>query len=292
MAHPAELVARGTTTATRRSRDELRDLLISTGVELLVEDGLGTGAGHLTFKRVFEWLEQNTGVRVTNASVIGRIWTNQSEYQTEVLVAIASNDGSEVLESAFRALQPSLARFDRSTIEGRYGALRELARAGGARHIALLGDSKRWQRWVGVWALVMAGTGPDTKADGPVADALRTGYESVTQRFELAYARMLSSFGFRLRHPLTLRQLTVATGALAEGCVLRYGVDEASTRSIIRPTGPNGEDQEWTLFSVGIEALLNAFVEIDPDWDPAGPGSQRRGEHGPSEWAAIPPNRA
>src|SRR5580658_3457851 len=187
MADPAEVVARGTTTPTRRSRDELRDLLVSAGVELLVEEGLGTGAGHLTFKRVFEWLEQNTGVRVTNASVIGRIWTNQSEYQTEVLVAIASNDGSEVLESAFRTLQPSLARFDRRTIEGRYGALRELARAGGAGHIELPGGSKRWQRWVGVWALVMAGTGPDTKAGGPVADALRSGYEAVTQRFELAY---------------------------------------------------------------------------------------------------------
>jgi hypothetical protein len=289
MADPVEVVARHSTTPTRRSRDELRDLLVSAGVELLVEEGLGTGAGHLTFKRVFEWLEQNTGVRVTNASVIGRIWANQSEYQTEVLVAIASSDGSEVLESAFRSVQPALARFDRRTVEGRCGALRELARVGGAGHIQLLGASKRWQRWVGVWALVMAGSGPDTAAGGPVADALRKGYEVVTQRFELAYARMLSSFGFRLRQPLTLRQLTVATGALAEGCVLRYGVDEASTRSIIRPTGPNGEDEEWTLFSVGIEALVNAFVELDPDWDPAGPGSQRRGEHGPSEWAALPP---
>ncbi len=289
---PAEVVARRTITPTRRTRDELRDLLVSAGVELLVEEGLGTGAGHLTFKRVFEWLELTTGVRVTNASVIGRIWTNQLEYQTEVLVAIASSDGSEVLQAAFRALQPSLAGLDRGTVEGRLAALRELARVGGAAHIELLSGSKRWQRWVGVWALVMAGTGPDTEAGGPVADALREGYEAVTHRFELAYDRMLSSFGFRLRPPLTLRQLTVATGALAEGCVLRYGVDEASTRSIVRPTGLNGEDQQWTLFSVGIEALLTAFVELDPDWDPAGPASRRRGEHSPREWAAGPPKGA
>jgi hypothetical protein len=291
MADPAEVAASRPAPQTRRSRDELRELLISAGVELLVEEGLGTGAGHLTFKRVFEWLEQTTGVRVTNASVIGRIWTNQSEYQTEVLVAIASSDGSEVLESAFRALQPSLARFDRRTIEGRWGSLREMARVGGSAHIALLSGSKRWQRWVGVWALVMAGTGPDTTAGGPVADALREGYEVVTRRFELAYSRMLSSFGFRLRQPFTLRQLTLSTGALAEGCVLRFGVDEASTKDIVRPTGPNGEDQDWTLFSVGIEALLRAFVEIDPDWDPDGPASQRRGEAGPSVWAALPARR-
>ncbi len=269
----------------RRSREELREMLVSAGVDILLEEGLGSGAGHLTFKRVFEWLEQHTGVRVTNASVIGRIWDNQAEYQTDVLVAIASTDGSEVLESVFRALQPLLARFDRTTVEGRWAALREMARVGGAAHVDLLANSTRWQRWVGVWALVMSGGGSDGGPAGPVADALRRGSDAVTQRFERAYERMLSSFGFRLRAPLTLRQLTTATGALAEGCALRYGVDPASTRRIRRPTGPGGAEQEWTLFSVGVEALVRAFVEIDPDWDPAGPASQRRGDHGPREWS-------
>jgi hypothetical protein len=71
MAKSADVVAHRSA-MTRRSRDELREMLLSAGVELLVEQGLGTGAGHLTFKRVFEWLELNYGVRVTNASVIGR----------------------------------------------------------------------------------------------------------------------------------------------------------------------------------------------------------------------------
>ncbi len=282
----AETTIPRTARTPRRSRDELRELLINAGVDLLVEEGLGSGADHLTFKRVFEWLEQTTGIRVTNASVIGRIWDNQSEYQTEVLVAIASSDGNEMLEAAYRNLRPTLAQFDRSTIEGRWGALRELARVGGAAHIEAMAGSTRWQRWVGVWALVMAGAHPDRAVAGPVADALRHGYETVTQRFEGAYARMLSSFGFRLREPLTLRQLTVATGALAEGCALRDGVDPKSSRHILRPSGPNGEDQDWTLFSVGVEALFRMFVELDPDWDPTGPESRRRGERGPRDWSS------
>jgi hypothetical protein len=285
MADTAEALPSRNPRSTRRTRDELRELLVSTGVQLLIEEGLGTGAGHLTFKRVFEWLEQNTGVRVTNASVIGRIWENQSEYQTDVLVAIASSDGTEMLEAAFQTLRPTLARFDRSTLEGRWGAISELARVGGSAHVRVLAGSTRWQRWVGVWALVMAGADPESEAAGPVADALRHGYETVTRRFEMAYARMLSSFGFRVRPALTLRQLTVATGALAEGCALRYGVDPTSTRDIMRPTGPNGELQEWTLFSVGVEALFRAFLEIDPDWDPGGPESRRRGDAGPGVWA-------
>lgn len=277
MARSAQAMPHRPAAPSRRSRQELRELLLTAGVELLVEEGIGTGAGHLTFKRVFEWLEATTGVRVTNASVIGRIWENQSEYQTAVLVSIASSDGYEVLESARTALRPSLRRFERTTNEGRTTALRELCRIGGAAHIELLTGSKRWQRWVGVWALAMAGTDPETDVDDPVADALRHGYEAVTSRFEGAFALMLSTFGFRLRQGLTLRQLTVATGALAEGCALRYGVDTDSTRSIMRLTGPDGEEEEWTLFSVALEALVNAFVELDPQWDPAVAQSRRRG---------------
>jgi len=287
MADPAEAEATPGAAPPRRSREDLRRLLVSAGLDLLVEEGLGSGAGHLTFKHVFDALERKTGVRVTNASVIGRIWDNQSEYQTEVLATIASTDATEALERAFRVLRPSLARFDRTTVDGRWGALREMARIGGAAHLEVLSGSARWQRWVGVWALVMAGTDPESTATDPVAEALRDGYETMTCRFEGAYARMLSSFGFRLRPPFTLRQLTVATGALAEGCALRYAVDPGSIRSIKRPTGPNGEQEEWTLFSIGIEALLNTFVEIDPEWDIAGLPAKRRGDHGPSQWGAA-----
>lgn len=35
---------------------------------------------------------------------------------------------------------------------------------------------------------------------------------------------------------------------------------------IVLPTGRNGEDQEWTLFAVGLEAILQHFFEPDPDW--------------------------
>jgi hypothetical protein len=40
---------------------------------------------------------------------------------------------------------------------------------------------------------------------------------------------------------------------------------------IFLPTGPDGEDQEWTLFAVGTEALALRFFELDPDWTPPTP---------------------
>src|ERR1700734_1429918 len=83
---------------TRRSREEIRLLMMTAGLDLLAEEGLGIGAEELTFKRVFDRVEASTGKRLTNASVIRRVWTNQAEFQDDVLsaVAMAGDGGGEI----------------------------------------------------------------------------------------------------------------------------------------------------------------------------------------------------
>jgi hypothetical protein len=49
---------------------------------------------------------------------------------------------------------------------------------------------------------------------------------------------------------------------------MRQRVDQ-QLEGILRPTGPKGEDQEWTLFAIGLEALMQQFFEPDPDWNPS-----------------------
>ena len=75
--------------AERQSREELRDILLKSAREVVEEEGIETGTSNLTFKRVFDRVEQETGRHLTNASVIGRIWRNQAEFQADVLMAIA-----------------------------------------------------------------------------------------------------------------------------------------------------------------------------------------------------------
>ena len=75
----------------RRTREELQELILEAGRELLLSEGLGTGAEHLTFKRVLALVEATTGIRVTNASVIRRIWDNQEEFQLEVIQSIVND---------------------------------------------------------------------------------------------------------------------------------------------------------------------------------------------------------
>lgn len=115
----------------RQSREELRELLLDTGRSILYEDGLGTGAEALTFKRVFDRVEERNGIRITNASVIRRVWENQAEYQADVLATIAEHANVEEIDISVDAIRPMLSAVDLSTPASRQAAMRELCRVGG-----------------------------------------------------------------------------------------------------------------------------------------------------------------
>jgi hypothetical protein len=255
----------------KQSREELRTLLLGTGRTILREEGLGTGAEALTFKRVFKRVEKDTGVRLTNASIIKRVWENQADYQADVLVAIATDVGRAEIDQTFEGLGPLFRSIDLSSPEARRRAIREVCRVGGAAKIDALRRSRNWTSWIGVWSLAtVSDTGEQRKR---IDLALLDGYATITNRFEEIYGANAELLGLRIRKGLTIRQYTMAVGALAEGSALRSRVDPAEMAGILRPTGPSGEEQEWTLFAIGVEALLWQFFELDPEWTPVDRGA-------------------
>jgi hypothetical protein len=260
--------------ALRHSRDELRALMLTTGGAVLVDGGLGTGVDHITFKRVFERLAAEQGIHLTNASVIGRIWPDQAAYQSDVLLGFARQESSSQFLQTLGPLQEMIERADLSSVESRRLALQELCRVGAAANMQAIRDSPTWDTWRGVWAYAFQRAGRRAKASAgsntrqEVRKTLLHGYEATTRRYQAIYEAAGPLLGFRLRSPYTFRQLAVAVSALAEGCGLRDQVDPGSSRHILRPTGRGGEKQEWTLFGIGVEALMNQFLEPDPDWRP------------------------
>jgi hypothetical protein len=241
--------------------------MLDAAQQILLEEGLGVGTEALTFRRVFDRVEQDTGLRLTNASIIRRVWENQSDYHTEVLLAIAAEAGDEGFAAATRAIAPVLAALDTSSPAHRLAAVREICRVGGNAEIITLDGSTAWSLWIGVWALATAGEVTDQKRR--IRQALAASYRSGHDLFLNTYRVLSNELGLRMRDRLTLRQFTVAVGALAEGCALRNRVDE-DQRGFLLPTGPGGEEQEWTLFSLGVQALAERFFEIDPEWESAG----------------------
>lgn len=259
----------------KQSREELRALLLDSGRAILREEGLGSGAEALTFKRVFDRVAKETGLRLTNASIIKRVWENQAEYQADVLVAIATDDGHVELDRTVEALLPFFEEMDVSTAEARWRSASELCRLAGGANADALRTSANWTSWIGVWALATAGDPYVYR--GRIEAALVEGYELFTKQLEEIYAGMADLLGMRLREQLTMRQFTISVEGLAEGCALRNRVDHSDMDGILRPTGLHGELQEWTLFAVGLEGLVRQFFDLDPRWSPgAAPAGRHR----------------
>jgi hypothetical protein len=245
----------------KQTREELRATLLEAGREILFEEGLETGSANLTFKRVFERVEDKTGLRVTNASVIRRVWDNQADYQADVLVTIAHDEGRPEADSAVQAVAAVLDGVDLSTPESRTRALQEVCRVGGAASSNAIANSASLSLWISVVAIATSTALPDERRR--IQAALQEGYDAVSKFWEETYAALADLLRVRIRPPWTMQHFVMAVTALSEGCSLRDRVS-GNIERITRPTGPNGEDQEWTLFASGLEALVRQFFEPTP----------------------------
>src|SRR5665213_329984 len=108
--------------STRRSREELRTTLVEEGLAILLAEGLEAGSRNLTFKRVFDRVEAKSGLRITNASVIKRIWENQADFQADVLVTIARGEARRAQVSGQRVVT-MVQDFDMTSPQSRSHAL-------------------------------------------------------------------------------------------------------------------------------------------------------------------------
>ncbi len=250
--------------SSRRTREELRTTLVEEGREILLSEGLETGSSNLTFKRVFQRVETKTGLRITNASVIRRIWENQADFQADVLVTIARDEARRAQGSG-RRVTTMLGDLDMTSAETRALALREVCRVEGNASSTAIGRSDNWQLWLGVIGMAICGAQPDLQAR--IKGALAEGYRSVTEFWSANFAALVGLLGFRIRHPWSMDQFSRAAIAFAEGCALRQlaGDDAEMT---MRPTGPAGEDQEWSHYAIGLEALARQYLEPDPEFAP------------------------
>jgi len=233
---------------------------------MLRDQGLGNGAEALTFKKVFERVEEESGIRVTNASVIRRVWKNQADFQADVLMTIALDDHHHLVELGLGAVKPILDNVDVRSPTSREETMRELCRVVGGVNARAVRQPSDWPLWIGVWALAASGQPLDYRQR--IESALFTGLDKFMEQVVEAYSAMADLLGFRLRAPFSLRQFAVAADSLGQGYGLHERVDGSIAEEIELATGPGGRLQTWTLFAVAFECLVQRFFEIDPDWGP------------------------
>lgn len=244
---------------SRRARSETRQLIIDTGIRLLMDRGLRGGCDHVGMSDVLAEIERTTGQRITNASVYGRIWASQPEFHRDLLMEAAGYFPSGEEQATRAAAEALLADADLSTADSRAAVLAEFCRVGGAAHLETMGASRAWQTWLAIWAI--------TVSTPEIDDDLERG-PSIARRHDLAvreFAQVLHEVLPRVRHAIrpefTLGQLAMAVYALSEGLVLHQHFAAEDVVTVTLPTGADQNPQQWTLFSVSLQALLTRFVQ-------------------------------
>ena len=235
-------------------------------MEVLKVEGLGLSVENITFKKVFDHIDLTTGMRITNSSVIGRIWKDQADFHLALLLEGADMPVDDEFYLTLAPIAELLETADRSSLESRQATMREICRLAGRANLDWLISGGTWPIWIGVWLASVMGETTDRKLE--LAEHMRANYGLHSDAYEEIYSETLAFLGHRVREPYTIRQLTDAIMSLTDGSAIRAMIDEPAIMGIMRPTGPGGEMQEWSLFSIGIEALTFHFAEPIPRWRP------------------------
>ena len=262
----AEVTADPTVRRARLRRNELRDLLLEAGQEIIAEEGMGAAAGSLTFRKVFDRIEREQGLRFSNASVIGRIWKNLADYRSDVLASTASEFVTGELDAVAEVLFPLLEETDLRSPAQREVMFNELLRLGGAAAMESSPAGSAWVPWLGV---LLSQEGTEAGTDEVQVRAAAT--EAVRQanlQWEEVFGAMLDLLGYRLRAGFELANFAWTVGMLTDGFVIARAMDEEQSVTSL-PTGPGGALRAWSTHSLALRAVAEQYFEPDPEWTPA-----------------------
>jgi hypothetical protein len=247
----------------RRSRQELREIVLEAGRDVLLTEGLGTGAEHLSFKRVLSHVAATRGIRITNASVIGRIWENQEQFQLDVVNSIANIQGDEEVSVATGAFDAALGRLDVSTPPLRRASLAELIRVSCAEYLTSASTSAASIQMALVSYVAASQT---ATSDNRLIDSFRDTNRRLTARYEELYALGLNACGWRIRPQYTVHEVATLFSAIAEGILLHQLIDPDAFSPIVLVSELDGSEVEWTQLGITMNSLVAFFAEPDPDW--------------------------
>lgn len=250
-------------TPTRRSRQELADLVLGAGLELLAASGPLPNVDELTYKAVFAHLQTTRDIRVTHASVHERIWRNQTAFQIDVLRRAADALPAATFLSETGEAAKVVETADLSTPEGRMWSTMEMIRISCNGDIASNDFTLSTFQTIRQVVARLSADHPD-RAD--LAKTVRETRERIAGEYLQLFQFLVAALQLRVRPELqlslddALRSLFAQVVALADGFVL----DGPDANTLTLPTGRDGQDQHWHLYSWSVWCAARTFLEPDP----------------------------
>ena len=232
--------------------EEVRHRLLSSATNEILHHGLGFGVDKATLETAIDTAEVPRGVSY-------KLWREsavddespQDSLRHAVIAAIACNSPDDWIPASRTFFEEEAAKFHRGETTPQ-----QIFRAVGIFAHRLISESLEI-RLVQAFTATAA-TQPNTPP--AIANALTQGRSKVLAGYNKLIADFASEVGARARPGRSIEEFTEALGTVVRG--ISQGPATGSTPQIIeRPTGVDGEAQEWTVAGICIEALAHQHFD-------------------------------
>jgi hypothetical protein len=262
--------------------EEVRRRMLEAGRELAIEAGAALTIEHL---RVEEIIQR---ARVPRSSAY-RMWPYREEYIDDLLCYLAGagnwfNDRPVFDPETFTVLK-QVVEDNRELIgsrEGRRALLREIVRLTVAQNYAALTESGTWRLHMALSATL--GSTRSGEARQKIAAALEQSQRVSRDSLVAVFWFLAQELGLRMRDPAaTIEHMQLAGGLLVQSVALRNvqvraaaAGDDAGEAAVVDALlnaplpgpGLHGQPAEWTLAAFAYMGVVDAFIELDPDFTP------------------------
>jgi AcrR family transcriptional regulator len=241
----------------RRSGEQTKDLLIRTGLAMLLDRGVAAGVSHIRLQEVVRRAGLTTGAAY-------RLWPDQDAFHHDLAVAAAS----------WRTDLPVAGTWARIGELVRTSApLMEVVRQGTQAHVDTFDDDERSRQRSARSFLVALALRATSANWTDLRDASVARHTESVREFAALYRTLMAAYGLRIREPFTTERFTVAMAALGEGFALQS--IQGIAHPHIRRAGPPGVGEDWTLFGLAVWALIEGCTEpVTADGPPGIDGAE------------------
>lgn len=261
----------------RLSRERLRTLVLDTGVELLLDEGLGTSRAPIGYADAFRWLERNRALTVSRAQVHRRIWDSIDHYRVDVLTELTSFPPAPTYTATLAAVTDGLgamAAAGRSPLDApapqRRRSLMHLAKVAVEANAAAARTDRRTAAFDALWAMHSYRFGSGGELDDPIRAGVFAGQQDSVDRFIAIYEEMGRIFGaeaathWGVPHEDGLRMYAELTYCLNHGAASR------AAHHLEHTALPLGGDR-WTVEGLTAAAVTGCVASVnDPPTRSAG----------------------
>ncbi len=239
--------------------DEVRKRLLEAALATMLMSGVESGLDSVTLDGAILDADVPRGMAY-------KIWrvpevTPQDAFRQATVLYVLSLPATAGLPATRDYTRTELshrtAELESDDIEVRRALLRELTRIVGEFNYNSLENSMNWKLYSAIRTAAIT-----RQAEPAVLDVLKTGEDYLITMYSELYLEVAKLFRLTLRPEYKIEEFAAATYAVNEGLAGRLS-SKYRRSGISRATGEAGASQDWTLFSIAFEALIDHFFKWD-----------------------------